>query len=519
MTVPISRPHRWLWGAAAVAALATTTTFGLASQGIDVVHVAPGGDVASLARSHRGAVLVLDAGRHRGFTLRTSVTVRGAPGSRVDGPIDVRAPRVRLEDLDLHRGGVLVRDVDGVVIDRVSVTGADTRGIEVVDASARISRCRIHGLASSYAMGIAVRNANSRPHTVVRNCTVSGGQEGIVAHVSRVEFTGNHVSGTTLRAITVTEMSEGRVTGNTVRHVTGAGVWCGDMSHCEVRDNRVSAVAASDNGARSSGGHGIAAGFHSILRAESNQIDDVAGRPVALFTDSSRTDRFPLMMWPPGWRGALPAIPITLGAVAGLAVLAQLCKAVLARHQRRPEAASQRPARIELFAVVTVVGGFLVQSFHMLEHVVQVWQTFAAQAQVRSGLLGASLDVEWVHLIFNAAVLAFLVQVWRLGRTQGWLAGSGGAAAWTLAALVLQSYHLVEHIARVVQYVFYGVPHPRGLLGQVVDLTWLHFGINTAVWVATLVPVVVMVRLATASAVADRAQRPKLSSRPQWSTS
>jgi len=500
------RRRAWLAAAGAIVVLAAVVVVAGPLRGRpEVVAVAPGGDVAALARSHPGAVLVLGAGRHRGFRISEPVTVRGAPGSRVDGDIDVRAGGTRIEDVAVHGGRILVREVDDVVIDGVSVTGADTHGIEVVDASADISDCRIDGMVSSFAQGIEVRNANSRPRTTVRRCSVVGGQEGIVAHVSRVELEDNRVSGTTLRGIAVTEMSEGVVAGNRISGVTGVGVWCGDMSHCEVRGNRVTGVAAADNGARSSGGHGIAASFHSTLRAESNRLTGLAGRPVATFTGSVRTDRFPLMVWPPGWRGLLSGVPYVAAAGAGLALLALACRRGLGRRQDRPPGAAG--AGVDLAVAGAVLGGFAVQSFHMVEHVVQAWQTFAAEGELRSGLVGATFDVEWVHLTFNVAVLAFLVSVWRTGRRQGWLAGPGGVAPWVLAGVVLQGYHLVEHIVRMGQHVVGGVPRPPGLLGQVVDLTWLHFAINTAVWVATLAAVVAMVRSVTASLPARRSDR------------
>jgi len=451
--------------------------------------------------------LVLAPGRHRGFRLSEGVTVRGAPGSRVAGDIDVRAGGTRLEDLAVDGGGILVREVDDVVIDGVSVTGADIHGIEIVDASARITNCRISGLVSPFAQGIEVRNTNSRPRTTVRGCSVAGGQEGIVAHVSRVEFEDNRVSGTTLRAIAVTEMSEGVVADNHVADVTGVGVWCGDMSHCEVRGNRVSDVAAADNGARSSGGHGIAASFHSTLRAEDNRLDGLAGRPVGLFTGSLRTDRFPLMVWPPGWRGLLSGIPYVAAAAAGLGLLALACHRLLGSMGRRRGNGVARRVVFDPLVAGAVLGGFAVQSFHMAEHVVQAWQVFAAEGEHRSGLVGATFDVEWVHLVFNVAVLAFLVSVWRIGRTQGWLAGPGGGAPWVLAGLGLQGYHLVEHLVRMGQHLVGGVSRPPGLLGQVLDLTWLHFAVNTAVWSATGVAAAAMVRWATASVVARRAGR------------
>lgn len=443
----------------------------------DVVRVEPGTSVTRAAATHPGAVIVLAPGTHEPFELRAPATVQAEPGAVIRG----------------GSSGVLVRDTDGVVLDGLVVVGAELHGIEVVDASAAVRRCRID-VAARFAQGIEVRNANSRPRSSVRDCVVTGGQEGIVSHVSRVEIVDNVVHGTTMRAIAVTEMSEGLVQRNRVLDVAGVGLFCGDMSHCELRDNDVRGVADGGRGSRSHSGHGAAAAYHSTMRLRGNDFASTAASPVGVYTGSITTSRFPLSVWPPGWRGGLAAIPITIGAVAGLAVLRLGAQAVLGWWERRRGARRARPVRTTASLAVLALGGFAVQSFHMVEHVVQVWQVQVAEAEVRSGLVGARADVEWVHWIFNVLVLGFLLQLWRLGRSGGWLDGHRGAAPWMLAAVALQGAHLVEHTAKLAQHLSLRIDPAPGIVGRAVDLVWLHFAVNTAVWVGTAVAVVSLVR-------------------------
>ena len=53
----------------------------------------------------------------------------------------------------------------------------------------------------------------------------------------------NRVTGTELRAITMTEMSMGTIEDNEVTEALGVGIFCGDYSECEIEDNEVSDVA------------------------------------------------------------------------------------------------------------------------------------------------------------------------------------------------------------------------------------------------------------------------------------
>lgn len=473
--------------AAAVAlALAVVGAWQL-QAGAERIRVLPGTSVTELAARHPGAELVLTPGRHAPFELWAPATVRAEPGAEVVG----------------GDTGVLVRETDGVVLDGLVVRGAELHGIEVVDASAAITGCVIGGLRSPYAQGIEVRNTNTRPRSTIEGCTVTGGQEGIVSHVSRVEVRGNTVSGTTMRAIAVTEMSEGLVEGNVVRDVAGVGLFCGDMSHCELRGNDVAGVADGGNGSLSHSGHAISAAYYSTIRARGNDLSATAAEPVGLYTGSITTDRFPLAVWPPGWRGSLTAIPMTALAVIGLAALRLAAQPVLSWWGGR-RAGPRRALALGRSVTAIVLGGFAVQSFHMVEHVVQVWQVEVAESPNRSGLVGASADVEWVHFVFNLLVLAFLVQLWRLGRSSAWLDGASGPAAWMAAALALQGLHLVEHSAKLWQHLTLGIDPGPGIVGRWTDLVWLHYVVNASVWLGTAIAVASLVRRTVVPRLAER---------------
>jgi hypothetical protein len=63
-----------------------------------------------------------------------------------------------------------------------------------------------------------------------------------------------------------------------------------------------------------------------------------------------------------------------------------------------------------------------------------------------------------------------------------------------LAGVVIQAYHFVEHTAKMVQHLVWGVKTAPGLLGGPVGLVWFHYGINLAVYIAMAVPVVLLAR-------------------------
>ncbi|MBM2810198.1 MAG: hypothetical protein HW416_957 [Chloroflexi bacterium] len=145
-----------------------------------------------------------------------------------------------------------------------------------------------------------------------------------------------------------------------------------------------------------------------------------------------------------------------------------------------------------------------VQGFHEFEHIVQVVQRFALGIPNGSGVLGSVADIEPVHLIYNVAVLALLVEAYLLlGFHQEGSRRRGAAAFWLMtAALFWQSWHSVEHVAKIVEYLALGFQNGTGgVLGAgpgglvpLFNIPWLHFWYNTVLY-ALILPAAFACRL------------------------
>jgi hypothetical protein len=82
----------------------------------------------------------------------------------------------------------------------------------------------------------------------------------------------NDVSNTSLRAITVTEMSMGMVTSNTVHDALGIGIFCGDHSECTIERNGVYGTRPDvQSGDRARLGYGIEAHFGATAEVADNR--------------------------------------------------------------------------------------------------------------------------------------------------------------------------------------------------------------------------------------------------------
>ena len=190
----------------------------------------------------------LSAGVHRGpLVLDRPQVLVGEPGTVVEGGIVIRSNSVTVRDVAVRGGenGIVVDGAEDVVLRDVLVTDVENDGINVRRSSVEIRDCRI-ALDGEYAQGIDVSFAFDLPSTLIRGCTVTGGYEGIVSHFAHVDIRENEVSETALRAITVTEMSHGSVRENVVEDALGVGIFCGDYSMCDIRDNHVRRTRADD---------------------------------------------------------------------------------------------------------------------------------------------------------------------------------------------------------------------------------------------------------------------------------
>jgi Right handed beta helix region len=227
----------------------------------------------AVAIATRTPVQTLEAGVHRGpLVLDERVKLVGEPGAVVRGGIVVTAGGVQVKDVTVIGGetGILVRDAKNVLLERVTVRGATLDGIRGTRSSVTVRDCTVFSPPGAH--GVELSFASAVGPNVVEGCTVEGGAEGVVGHLAMVSFRNNHVSGTSLHAISITEMSMGEAVGNTVVDATGVGIFCGDYSHCEIERNVVTGTAPNRDGGRSQAGYAIQAHFWAKATVGDNRL-------------------------------------------------------------------------------------------------------------------------------------------------------------------------------------------------------------------------------------------------------
>jgi hypothetical protein len=225
--------------------------------------------------SERPPTLKLAAGVHRGpLVVDRPMRVVGEPGAVVQGGIVVTADDVIVKGVEVRggRNGIEVDGAERVLLEDVRVTGAREDGIHARRASIVVRRCEILS-RGEWAHGIDISFAFDLPPSLVTGCTVRGGYEGIVTHFAKATLKRNRVSGTSLRAITMTEMSMGAIQRNVVRGVRGVGIFCGDYSHCTVTGNDVAHVRPDrTTGDRTRAGVAIQSHFGSKVVLGPNRV-------------------------------------------------------------------------------------------------------------------------------------------------------------------------------------------------------------------------------------------------------
>ncbi len=120
------------------------------------------------------------------------------------------------------------------------------------------------GVLISYSMG--------RPMSMIDSCTIVGTREGISTHSSMVDVTNNHVIGTTVRAISLAEMSMDSASGNQVESAHGIGILCMDHSMCEIEHNTIAGATANGDENPSEGGVAIESYFYAQATVKHNTV-------------------------------------------------------------------------------------------------------------------------------------------------------------------------------------------------------------------------------------------------------
>jgi nitrous oxidase accessory protein NosD len=218
----------------------------------------------------------LEAGIHRGpLVIRSAQKLVGEPGAVVQGGIVIRADDVTVRDVEVWGGenGIDVEHATGVLLDGVRVRGAELDGIHARRSQVTIRDCDIRDPGSDHAQGIDISFAADLPPSTIEGCTISGGREGILVDMTMAHVEHNTVRETTLRGISMTEMSMGTVDGNHVEDALGVGIFCGDYSECEIEGNVVRGTRpdhSSSDLTRS--GYGILAHFGAKAVLNDNDV-------------------------------------------------------------------------------------------------------------------------------------------------------------------------------------------------------------------------------------------------------
>jgi Right handed beta helix region len=233
-------------------------------------------------------VVHLSAGVHQGpLVIDRREKLVGERGAIVRGGIVVRASGVTVKNVTVVGGenGIEVDGVSHVTLSGVTLTGFQLDGIHVRRSAVTIDGCAIDALGNTYAQGIDISYAFDKSESTVMGCTVVGGQEGIVTHFVNASLMGNTVSRTTMRGISMTEMSMGMIEDNEVRDAQGVGILCNDHSMCMIEKNSVidtHPVAGSDWTA----GWGVLVSYGSEADLRDNALT-ANPRPAGAIVDST----------------------------------------------------------------------------------------------------------------------------------------------------------------------------------------------------------------------------------------
>ena len=244
------------------------------------------GSAVGVAWATQPPVVRLEAGVHEGpLVLDYSQRLVGEPGAVVRGGIVVTANDVTVRDVTVVGGevGIEVDGAERVLLDGVEVLWAELDGINVRRSTVTVRDCVVREPIGSHSQGIDISFSFDLGPSLVERCTVTGGMEGIVTHFARALVRDNLVSETSLRGITLTEMSMADVEGNEVEDALGVGIFCGDYSVCRIEENSVSGTVADvESGDRTRMGFGILSHYGADATLADNRLRGNA-RPTGSF--------------------------------------------------------------------------------------------------------------------------------------------------------------------------------------------------------------------------------------------
>jgi len=230
---------------------------------------------------------------HLHGTIQGPLVIRHAQtlvGGTVKGGILIRANNVTLRNVTVVGGenGIDVLDAHHVMLDNVRVVGVSLDGIHVRRSSVMIENCKITSPNGPWVQGIDISFSMDKEMSMVEGCTIVGVREGIVTHMTMVDVMHNHIGATSLRGITMGEMSMGAISHNDVLGAHGVGIICLDHSECSIEHNTIVGTRTDPSGDASRAGVAIEAHFFAKAKVKHNTIIASPGG-VAAFDQSTLT--------------------------------------------------------------------------------------------------------------------------------------------------------------------------------------------------------------------------------------
>ncbi len=214
---------------------------------------------------------------HLHGTVQGPLVIRHAQtlvGGTVKGGILIRADHVTLRNVTVVGGenGIDVLDSHHVMLDNVRVVGVSLDGIHVRRSSVMIENCKITSPSGPWVQGIDISFSMDKEMSMVEGCTIVGVREGIVTHMTMVDVTHNHIGATSLRGITMGEMSMGSIHSNDILGAHGVGIICLDHSECEIEHNTIVGTRTDPTGDSSRAGVAIEAHFFAKAKVKHNTV-------------------------------------------------------------------------------------------------------------------------------------------------------------------------------------------------------------------------------------------------------
>jgi hypothetical protein len=186
--------------------------------------------------------------------------------------------------------GIDVLDSQHVMLDGVRIAGVELDGIHVRRSSVMIRDCSVTAPKGPWVQGIDISFSMDKGMSMVEGCRIDGVREGIVTHMTMVDVAHNTIDNTSLRAITMGEMSMGSITHNHVRGARGVGIFCVDHSECAIEHNSVFGTHVDPGGDPTRNGVAIEAHYFAKATLKDNTVSASPGG-IASFDQSKLTRR------------------------------------------------------------------------------------------------------------------------------------------------------------------------------------------------------------------------------------